>query len=144
MGLRLCGVFALFLTLGVADATAGPSFHCSLKPISGTAWIPSMVSLTFADDFSHAEVSETAFGIPVSARVVQHSGTSYALSWTMPGLAVSGEAGRPRPAFRAILNTSNLKMSIQSVWKDLEGKLPRGSGRCQLDRGLPLLAQNEG
>ncbi|MEW2913421.1 hypothetical protein [Leisingera sp. JC11] len=144
MGLRLCGVFALILMLGGAGAVAGPSFHCSLKPISGTAWIPSLVSLKFSDDFSHAEVSDAAFGVPVNARVVQHSGTSYALSWTMPGLAVSGDPGRPRPRFRAILNTSNLKMSIQAVWKDLDGKLPRGSGRCQLDQGLSLLAQNGG
>ncbi|KIC30124.1 hypothetical protein [Leisingera sp. ANG-M6] len=144
MGLRFCGFFALVLTLGGAAAIAGPGFRCSLKPISGTEWIPSRFSLKFADDFSGAVITDMVFGVTVNARVMQHSETSYMLNWALPKLAVGGDAGRPKPRFRAILNTANHKMSIKAERSGQDGVLPRGQGQCEMVRSLSLLAQNEG
>lgn len=144
MGLRICGVFALVLTLGGAAAIAGPGFHCSLKPISGTEWLPSRFSLKFADDFSGAEITDLVFGVTISARVLQHSETSYVLSWTLPRLAVGGDTGKPRARYRAILNTANHKMSIRAVRTGQDGVLPRGQGHCKADRSLSFLARSDG
>lgn len=144
MGLRTSGIFALFFTLSGAPVVAGHSFHCGIEPLSGDAWIPGQVSLQFTDDFKAAEVTDKAFEVPVRARVVRHSSTSYALNWTMPHLAVSEEAGRPQPLYRAVLNTANLKMSLQVVRAGQSGSPPRGSGQCKWEHDLPLLAQNAG
>ncbi|OBY27591.1 hypothetical protein [Leisingera sp. JC1] len=144
MDLLKCSFLILVFTLAGAGAMAGPRVQCSLKPISGTAWIPREVSFHFSDDFSLAEIEDLAFAVPVAARVERHSATSYALNWALPRLAVAGNAGMPGPRFRAVLNTSNLKMSIQAVRKGKDGVLPRGSGHCKVDQDLPLLAQNEG
>ncbi|MDC0656407.1 hypothetical protein N6L27_00165 [Leisingera sp. SS27] len=139
-----CSVLILVFTLAGAGVIAGPRFQCSLKPISGNAWIPREVSFHFSDDFKTAEIKDLAFGVPVTARIERHSETSFALNWALPKLAVAANAGLPGPRFRAVLNTSNLKMSIQAVRKDKDGVLPRGSGHCQVDQSLSLLAQSEG
>lgn len=144
MDLLKCSVFILVCTLAGAGAMAGPRVQCSLNPISGTEWIPREVSIHFSDDFSVAEIEDLAFVVPVVAKVERHSATSYAMNWALPRLAVAGNAGMPGPRFRAVLNTSNLKMSIQAVRKGQDGVPPRGSGHCKVDQGLPLLAQNEG
>lgn len=144
MDLLKCSVFLLVFVFTGAGVMAGPLFQCSLKPISGTAWIPREVSFHFSDNFNVAEIADLAFGVPVEVRVERHSATSYALKWALPRLAVAGNAGLPGPRFRAVLNTSNLKMSIQAVRKGKDGVLPRGSGRCKVDQSPPLLAQNDG
>lgn len=141
MGLRNSGVGALILTLAGAAAAAGASFRCHLQPISGEDWVPSRISVEFSDDFTSAEVTDTAFGVSVPAKVAKRSETSYALSWSLPGLAVLLENGQAEPRFRAVLNTSNLKMSIQSIRLEEGTQLPRGSGSCQQLETLSQLAQ---
>ncbi|NVK16843.1 MAG: hypothetical protein HWE35_21940 [Rhodobacteraceae bacterium] len=144
MDLLKCSVFFLVFTLAGAGVMAGPRFQCSLTPISGTAWIPRDVSFHFSDDFKTAEITDMAFGVPVMAKVERYSETSFALNWALPRLAVAGHAGLPGPRFRAVLNTSNLKISLQAVRKGKDEVLPRGSGKCQVDQGLSLLAHSDG
>jgi len=142
MKLPKCGVLALVLTVVGAGALAAPRFSCDLKPLSGAAWIPGRITVEFSDEFTKAEVTDAAFGVSVPARVAQRSGTSFALSWSLPGLAVSTDHGQAEPRFRAVLNMANRKMSIQSV-RTAEGTLlPRGSGLCEIERTVSQLAQN--
>lgn len=143
MGLPKCWVLALGFTLAGAGVLADTSFSCNLKPISGASWIPSRIKVHFSEDFTAAKVEDAAFGVSVPAKVVKRSETSFALSWSLPGLAVSAEAGKAEPRFRAVLNTANLKMSIQSVRTGDGAQLPRGSGSCQLQRTMSQLARNE-
>lgn len=143
MSMPSCGALALVLMAAGAAPMAGTTFHCSVAPISGSSWIPSRVTLHFSDDFRSAQVTDLAFAVTVPATVVQHSETSYALSWSLPGLAVYSESGKPRPRFRAVLNTKNLKMSLQAAQKGGNAKLPRGRGHCETENSLSLLAQNE-
>ncbi|MEX0303988.1 MAG: hypothetical protein AB3N24_16340, partial [Leisingera sp.] len=144
MSLPNSGALALILTLAGSGAVAGPSYLCKLKPISGAAWIPSRITVQFEDDFTEAEVTDASFGVSVPAKVTPRSGTSYAFSWSLPGLAVSTEQGQAEPRFRAVLNTANQKMSIQSVRTGDGNLLPRGSGNCETERALSHLAQIEG
>ncbi|MFY0311363.1 hypothetical protein ACFMBG_15850 [Leisingera sp. D0M16] len=143
MGLRNCGVGALLLTLAEAAAAAGAagaSFGCTLEPISGEAWVPSRITIAFSEDATAAQVTDAAFGVSVPAKVVKRSETSYALSWSLPGLAVLMDAGEAEPRFRAVLNTANLKISIQSIRLEEGTLLPRGSGRCGRLEALSQLA----
>ncbi|MBY6065877.1 hypothetical protein KUW17_03945 [Leisingera aquaemixtae] len=144
MSLPKCGALAFVFMVAGAAALAGTTFHCSLKPISGSAWIPSRITLHFTDNFRTAQVTDLTFGVAVPAKVVQHSKTSYALSWALTGLAVYSEPGIARPRFRAVLNTANQKMSLQAAKKGGNAKLPRGRGFCETENSLSLLAQNEG
>lgn len=141
MGLLNCGYVALFLTLAGATAAAGASFRCNLKPISGDTWVPSRIAIEFSDDFTAAQITDAAFGVSVPAKVVRRSRTSYALSWSLPGLAVLMESGEAEPRFRAVLNMANLKMSIQSIRLEEGMLLPRGSGSCERLESLSQLAQ---
>lgn len=144
MRLRRLGVLAFAVSLAGAEALAGPSFRCSLKPISGTAWIPGRVKLDFTDDLSRAAITDLAFGVTVRAKVGTHSRTSYVLNWSMPSLAVQSAAGQPRPRFRAVFNTSNQKMSVQALLNGSDESMQRGVGRCQRERNLSQVVQSEG
>ncbi|WP_027244072.1 hypothetical protein [Leisingera daeponensis] len=141
MGLLNCGYVALLLTFAGAASAADSSFRCNLEPISGDAWVPSKIAIDFFDDFNTAQITDAAFGVSVPAKVVKRSGSSYVLSWSLPGLAVLMESGEAEPRFRAVLNMSNLKMSIQSIRLEEGTTLPRGSGSCERVDSLSLLAQ---
>ncbi len=142
MRLPACGILALVLTFSGASALAETSFSCNLKPISGAFWVPGRITVRFSDDFTTAQVTDAAFGVSVAAKVSQRSMTTYALSWSLPGLAVLTDSGQAEPRFRAVLNTANLKMSIQSIRTGRAVQPPRGSGTCRREPSLSLLAQN--
>ena len=141
MTLQKCGIAALVLTMAGAGTQAGTSVTCELKALSGAAWIPGRISVHFSDDFSSAMVEDTAFSVFAPAKVVQRSETSFALTWSLPGMAVVPEGGRPEPRFRAVLNTANQKMSIQAAGGEDGAKLPRGAGSCQREGNLSMLAE---
>ncbi|QAX29845.1 hypothetical protein [Leisingera sp. NJS204] len=142
MSLPACSILALVLTLTGAGALAETSFRCNLKPISGVTWVPGRITVHFSDDFTTAKVTDAAFGVSVSAKVSQRSETTYAISWSLPGLAVLTDSGQAKPRFRAVLNTANLKMSIQSTRTSGTKQPPRGSGTCRREPSLSRLAQN--
>ncbi|WP_291735519.1 hypothetical protein [Leisingera sp. F5] len=142
MGLPACGILALAISLSGGAAVAETSFRCNLKPISGVTWVPGRITVHFSDDFTIAKVTDAAFGVSVAAKVSQRSETSYAISWSLPGLAVLTDNGQAKPRFRAVLNTANLKMSIQSIRPGSTEQPPRGSGTCRREPSLSLLAQN--
>ncbi|KIC17588.1 hypothetical protein [Leisingera sp. ANG-Vp] len=141
MSVPNCGALALVLTLAGTGALAGTSYSCDLKPLSGASWIPARITVHFSEDFSTADVEDAAFGVSAPARVVKRSATSYGLSWSLPGLAVSPGESRAEPRFRAVLNTANRKMSIQSVLTAADAQLPRGSGSCRMQRTMSQLAR---
>ncbi len=143
MCLRNGGILAFALTLVCTGALAGTNYRCTVKPLTAAAWIPSRFTVEFSDDFTSAEVTDASFGVSVAAKVARHSERSYAITWSLPGPAVSTGASRTDPRFRALLNTYNQKMSIQSVPAGDRPRLRRGSGSCRIQWAMPQLAQNE-
>ena len=133
-GAKVGAAFVLGLSAGTPAHALDGEFHCHVKSLSSHGWIPREIHLSFKDgwkgEVSHDGNFSALSGQKLSAGFFEMGPTSYRISWLVktPSFGNGGDLGEIH--YRAILNTRNMKLSVQVISDVVDVDQPRGVGEC--------------